>query len=300
MLEEYREPEREKAVKSETTLLIPLSALSSEALERNVKQLRTFLEAESLPDIRDFAYTLQVGRIELAYRVAFAVHSYDELKSVLDKYINNDYKDDKRIFAAKAKSIVDCPDNNTPFIINNALDETILSAARYWINGKLIDYSNLYVEYEPHRVSLPTYSFEKESYWLYEKKVSKATDETETSESASDETSDILTDDAQSESVDGSQAGGIDQEFIESIMDMPLSERMENMVSYIQDVFSELLGFAEGRLPDPDQGFFELGLESIETTRAYNRMTEIFGLELDMQLFFNFPNITFIGYTRSG
>lgn len=291
VLEEYREPEREKAVKSETTLLIPLSALSSEALERNVKQLRTFLEAESLPDIRDFAYTLQVGRIELAYRVAFAVHSYDELKSVLDKYINNDYKDDKRIFAAKAKSIVDCPDNNTPFIINNALDETILSAAQYWINGKLIDYSNLYVEYEPHRVSLPTYSFEKESYWLYEKKVSKATDETETSESASDETSDILTDDAQSESVDGSQAGGIDQEFIESIMDMPLSERMENMVSYIQDVFSELLGFAEGRLPDPDQGFFELGLESIETTRAYNRLTEIFGLELDMQLFFNYPNI---------
>lgn len=299
VVEEYNKDTSSSLSEVDYPLLFPFSARSEEALERNLLNFRAYIKkgmtkSYLLPDIRDAVHTMQTGRIELPYRVVFLVHSYRELQKNIDKYIKRKKKksDEIAIFCGKAKSIIDHPEHNQPLIVDweNISEEGLKEAAHKWVDGQRIDYSGYHREYLPNKASLPSYSFERERYWLYdqaaEESVKKDTIDIGTMADAGDE---IFVQTADLEEIP--DAEGRDNDFIEELSEMPTSEKLEALMAYIQNVFADLLGFTEGRLPDIEQGFFDMGLESIETTRAYNKLTSLFGLELDMQLFFNYPNI---------
>ncbi|WP_198863583.1 acyl carrier protein [Bacillus velezensis] len=86
-------------------------------------------------------------------------------------------------------------------------------------------------------------------------------------------------------------SNGSDMTFLYELANSFESEQIPKMIHYIQEIFASLLGFTEGRLPDPEQGFFELGLESIAIAEGYNMLQRVFNIELDEQVFFNYPNI---------
>lgn len=136
---------------------------------------------ENQPDkkrlnIRELAYTLQVGREEMEERIAILTSSVDDLIIKLEKYQNNPnelsniYKGN--IKKAKERSLLLDGDEGQEFVEKVIKKGNIEKVAQMWINGIKINWKQLY-QVQPKRISLPTYPFEKERCWIEQIKENK-------------------------------------------------------------------------------------------------------------------------------
>ena len=238
--------------------LIPLSARTPEALLRYATELHTFLETASpheLPDLPDVAFTLQTGRRALPRRAAFLVSDHAELAAQLKAFVADGG-------AAGAPG---------------RLDET----GRKWVSGQEVRFDARWEGRQGRRVSLPGYPFERDTHWLYHSPVRGVHGELAGAQEAS----------AAPRAASGAETGGVDQDFLDRLAGAFPNERQGTMTEYLQHRVAEVLGFANGRLPETDRGFFELGMDSITSTQMHNLLEELFGQDLDLQLFFNYPSI---------
>lgn len=143
--------------------LIILSAATEEQLRISVSNLLNFINSSQHTQfsIHDIAYTLQIGRVEMAHRVAFIVATLDGLKNKLVSYIHGDTE--SHLYSGIIK--------------NNKIDKTIdnLNDIEYiaenWVKGARIDWNKLYLNNHPVRVSLPTYPFSNERFWFGEQTI---------------------------------------------------------------------------------------------------------------------------------
>ncbi|WP_434151550.1 SDR family NAD(P)-dependent oxidoreductase [Methylocaldum gracile subsp. desertum] len=156
--------------------LIVLSARSKERLKAYAHRLAAYLTdaVKDVPDeLRDIAYTLQTGRGAMAHRLAVIVTDHEELANKLS------------LFQQDASEIENCfygtVDKDSSAInrlagkdrVNQAIegqtDEAYLRVlAQFWIKGGNLDWDTLYRNEKPRRISLPTYPFVKERYWIPE------------------------------------------------------------------------------------------------------------------------------------
>jgi acyl transferase domain-containing protein/acyl carrier protein len=114
--------------------VIPLSAKSEEALDRRVRQLAEWVAAHEDCNLRDLAYTLQVGRDAMRVRMAYVV---------------NDVADLQRQLRA--------PERPRPSS----------SLAERWVRGEAVDWESQYAgQPKPQRLALPAYPFAGKRYWL--------------------------------------------------------------------------------------------------------------------------------------
>lgn len=136
--------------------LVPLSARARADLDRYARDLLAYLRGPRAADarLRDLAYTLQVGRVPMAARVAFVVRDLSEL-------------------AAEIALFLDGEDSPHRFTGDPAAAPGDLEAklARWWEKGKLrklakawaagadIDWARLPRSVAGCRLSLPTYPF---------------------------------------------------------------------------------------------------------------------------------------------
>ena len=160
--------------------LIILSARNKEQLQECAKRLLAHVSTHSLAeaDLPHIAYTLQVGREALEDRLAFAVLTIKELQSRLTAYIEAKGREGDGYYVGEVKR------HKEAFAIFNT-DEALQRTISAWINegryGKVLalwtmglgfDWSTLYGEEmayageKPRRISLPTYPFAKERYWV--------------------------------------------------------------------------------------------------------------------------------------
>lgn len=280
IVEEYDTPDTPRE-ESNQPVVIPLSAKNEKALLRYAEEWLDFIRNNQgkLPSLTDAAYTMQTGRITLAYRAAFVVSTYGQLQEQLKTLIDGG----NGIYVGKAVPVPhEAAADGQEDPASEQLDE-IHRAASLWISGKTKDFSFKSQDHAPKRVSLPTYPFEKESYWMYSKDDDEIVkEEQQTGKKMPEPTAGNI------EPQNAVQNGRI----LEKLKNAFEDQRMEMTVHHIQDVFARLLGFTEGRLPDADEGFFALGLESVATKQAYNLLEDEFEVELDEQIFFNYPNIT--------
>ncbi|MBN3526393.1 hypothetical protein JSQ80_21840 [Paenibacillus apiarius] len=267
-------------------------------------------------DLRDIAFTLQTGRIALPYRVAFVAFGYEQLIQLLDLYLRTDGNPNpekmKGLYTGKTALAANRAQPENPAGENEHLtpEDRIVGLAEQWVQRSdihLADHlTELYAGYLPYRISLPVYPFEKERHWLYGTHgepsspvdVTKAVEEVAVSWIDESQTippaiSDITTDTRleSSSPANTNEADGADMEFLYQLADSPDGEHQGLMVTYVQKMVASLLVFTEGRLPDIEQGFFELGLESIVSAQFKTLLEERFRLELDNQVLFNYPNI---------
>ncbi len=178
VMEEYIPQNLERhcgAINPQNPAIIVLSAKNEERLQVQVQQLLTAIQEQQFIDsnLIDIAYTLQVGREALEERLAMLVGSVKELVEKLNKFIKGQdgvidlyrgqVQNNKETFAALA--------------MDEEMQETIkkwIQRKKYakllglWVKGFFVDWNKLYVDTKPRRVSLPTYSFAKERYWLPE------------------------------------------------------------------------------------------------------------------------------------
>ncbi|MFC1886869.1 beta-ketoacyl synthase N-terminal-like domain-containing protein, partial [Thermodesulfobacteriota bacterium] len=122
-------------------------------------------------NLADIAYTLQTGREAMGSRLAIVVHGMDDLieklglycrgsKDIADLYTGDVKKESQQIEPLISGSAGE-------LFINAVIDERDLNKlARLWISGAKIDWELFYIEDRPNRISLPTYPFAKESYWV--------------------------------------------------------------------------------------------------------------------------------------
>ncbi|NSB14158.1 SDR family NAD(P)-dependent oxidoreductase [Clostridium beijerinckii] len=176
VIEEYMSKDsEEKDLEAAYKEIVILSAKYDDRLKKKAKQLLKFIEDNKLSDkdLRKIVYTLQVGREAMDERLGLIVVSIKDLREKLLDFIedkeslNGIYRDsikNNRDFV-KSFNIDDNFNNNTNQWIRNKQYENILEL---WVKGIKFDWNKLYEDKKPKRISLPTYPFKKESYWLNE------------------------------------------------------------------------------------------------------------------------------------
>ena len=177
VLEEYRSF-AENSYQFSGPFPIILSAKNKERLQDQVANLAAFLEQnrpESLNNekiyLTNLSYTLQVGREPMPSRLGFVVESIDELKTMLQEawkdsdavvgLFRGDIKSNKESLASLLA------DKNVSEIVQGWIDRRQYTPlVEYWTRGLKIDWDKLYSKGRPKRISLPTYAFARESYWI--------------------------------------------------------------------------------------------------------------------------------------
>ncbi|MBO9699914.1 MAG: polyketide synthase dehydratase domain-containing protein [Sporocytophaga sp.] len=153
-------------------VFIPLSARTSEQLKQKAYDLAEYIR-DSKKDLQldSVAYTLQVGRVAMDERVGFMVSTADELLIKLQAYLNGE-QDIEDIYRGQVKDNKDTLSLfSTDSDLRDAIDKWI-AGGKYsklfdlWVKGLNLDWSKFYGEIKPERISLPTYPFARERYWI--------------------------------------------------------------------------------------------------------------------------------------
>ena len=156
--------------------LIVLSAKNEERLKEVAKNLHSYLTVNREPgtvNLHEVAYTLQVGREPMEERLAFIAQSAEDLQENL-KGFGEGMENMADMYRGQVKRN---KDTLAVFSADEELQEAIdkwIQRGKYsklldlWVKGLTLDWSKLYRESKPSRISLPTYPFAKERYWIPE------------------------------------------------------------------------------------------------------------------------------------
>jgi polyketide synthase PksN len=159
-----------------TPHLIILSAKNETQLREQAQQLLAFLEEEQFPEagLADMAYTLQVGRDAMEERLAMMVESVKTLKEKLQDFL----KGREEIAGLYRGQVKRHNDTLALFTADEELQEAIekwvqrrkwAKLPALWVKGLNFDWNRLYdgnKPGKPQRISLPTYPFAGERYWI--------------------------------------------------------------------------------------------------------------------------------------
>lgn len=176
IVEEFR-PAQEQPVTGQTfnneqyPAIIVLSAKNEERLQEQVVNLKYSLEQEHSLSILDIAYTLQTGREAMEERIAFIAKDIPSLITLLASFLEGKAADYSatgitgyRVGNSKAngrKGIIE------QTILLQAIQTSAWGTiADFWIGGQGVDWEILHTGKQPRRISLPTYPFARERYWL--------------------------------------------------------------------------------------------------------------------------------------
>ncbi|WP_459470475.1 beta-ketoacyl synthase N-terminal-like domain-containing protein [Staphylococcus cohnii] len=151
-----------------------LSDKSEKSLKEKVVDYINHFENKEFTDadITNICYTLQNGRESLAHRLAFVVESIQDILTNLKSYLKGEYNE-----AIINVSNLEYQNNK---YISEILDTTEIKDVliswlkqgelnkiqKLWINGLTVPWKYLYLEKNPHKISLPSYNFEENSYWV--------------------------------------------------------------------------------------------------------------------------------------
>jgi polyketide synthase PksM len=168
-----------------TKVFIPLSARTIEQLKQKALDLLGFIgmagndlqseeqaiSSNKLIDLTAMAYTLQVGRVAMEERLGFMVSSVDQLTDKLQAYINGE-RDIEDTYQGQVKGNKDTLSLfSTDADLQQAMDKWVSSKKfsklfDLWAKGLDLDWNKFYEEVKPSRISLPTYPFARDRYWI--------------------------------------------------------------------------------------------------------------------------------------
>lgn len=143
--------------------VIVMSAKSKEQLFKIASNILKRIKEGDITDIHSVAYTLQTGREEFEVRLAFTAGSVSAMQNKLEELLSRD--DYTGIYFGEVYKALRNKD------IVKRTDEAIADGdteelCRLWTEGALIDWNRLYCSGKPKKVSLPTYPFANERYFI--------------------------------------------------------------------------------------------------------------------------------------
>ncbi|MCX8131438.1 MAG: SDR family NAD(P)-dependent oxidoreductase [Clostridia bacterium] len=176
VIEEYIPQHMEESgitVSAQNPAIIVLSAKTEGQLQVQVQQLLTVMEEQNFTDssLANLAYTLQVGREHMEVRLAVIAISIKELKEKLNGFMEG-RSDIEDLYHGQVKPnrevlAVFAADEDLQQVVNKWLENRkYLKLLDLWVKGLNFDWNNLYKDARPYRISLPTYPFAKDKYWI--------------------------------------------------------------------------------------------------------------------------------------
>ncbi|WP_046744594.1 SDR family NAD(P)-dependent oxidoreductase [Kordia zhangzhouensis] len=149
--------------------LVVLSAKNKESLQQYANQLLSFLGKHKNEKLADIAYTLQVGREAMSERLAFIAKDRKELMQLLKNWRNkvstgNVFESNHETGTIRKRFSKD-EKEYLEFLLGK---QSLSEIAKMWIEGAEVDWSKLHANTLHKRISLPTYPFTQESYWITE------------------------------------------------------------------------------------------------------------------------------------
>lgn len=176
VLEEYIPRNREVhsgAISSHNPALVVLSGKNEARLLEQASLLLRTLEEKRFTDadLEDIAYTLQVGREAMDERLGIIAESIQELTHKLQSVVDGEqgiagvYRG--QIKSSKEAMAIFASDEDMGGIVDVWIAKRKYARMlELWVKGLQFDWNKLYVSSKPSRVSLPTYPFAKERYWV--------------------------------------------------------------------------------------------------------------------------------------
>ncbi|MDV3347374.1 SDR family NAD(P)-dependent oxidoreductase [Leptothoe sp. LEGE 181152] len=83
----------------------------------------------------------------------------------------------------------------------------------------------------------------------------------------------------------------VQTDWMDQILSLPRAEQLERLKHTVQQEVARVLGLSSTSLPDPQVGFFELGMDSLMAVDLRSRLTQLIGVTLPTTVAFDFPNI---------
>jgi len=169
VLEEYVAPERRSPAAAQEPQVIVLSAKNEERLTAYIQSMLAYLETKEV-ELVDFAYTLQVGRDEMPERLALVVSSTEDLKQKFEEILKGGglpqgtYRNNVTNREVKSQT-PDSAEGET-FVKDFIEQKELSKLAELWVSGARIEWSLLHQAGVPRRISVPTYPFARERYWI--------------------------------------------------------------------------------------------------------------------------------------
>src|SRR5439155_5337730 len=161
LIEEYQPKAALTAIHATTSpQIVVFSAKSPDRLHAVALQMFEFIEIQKELPLENFAYTLQVGREAMEFREAMVVKNREELIRSLKNYLSSANREN----------------TGTRNLLSGKADETELQVllaennfeklAHHWKQGGKIPWESLHQGKTLLRMSLPTYPFATERYWV--------------------------------------------------------------------------------------------------------------------------------------
>jgi polyketide synthase PksN len=161
------------AVATTNPALVLLSAKNPERLRDQARQLLAWIRrsAPAAADLADLAYTLQVGREAMDERLALLVDSVDALAGKLEAFIAGDTHVED-LYQGQVRRNKDALG---ALSVDDDMAATIdawVAKGKYgklldlWVKGLSFDWARLYGPARPNRLSLPSYPFAGDRYWV--------------------------------------------------------------------------------------------------------------------------------------
>lgn len=154
--------------------LFILSARTQTALDDYIQRYVDYLTRhEKSINLSDLAYTLQVGRENMAWRIAFVAYSVSEIISQLKSHLGGQQVPSicyGKIASKKESNLQNLLEGEAGSLFLRAIFEQkqLNKLAFLWTQGINIDWISFYQSNPRKRLNLPTYPFEKRRCWLGE------------------------------------------------------------------------------------------------------------------------------------
>jgi 3-oxoacyl-(acyl-carrier-protein) synthase len=149
--------------------LFVLSAKSRKVLEHYADDLAAFLASDATSTLRleDVAFTLQVGRDEMSCRLAVVAASWDELRRRLRFFLQGSGETAAEgVFHGTVSKGARAAGESVPIGASPLSEGECERVASLWVTGGSVDWAGLHEGGARSRVSLPTYPFAQEHYWI--------------------------------------------------------------------------------------------------------------------------------------
>ena len=196
--------------------------------------------------------------------------------------------------------------------------QMLSSLGELYVRGAEIDWMGVDQDYTRQKVTLPTYPFQRQRYWVKTAIVDSSHDTQSLQFSTGhksniqslinylkttggfsdselkifDKVQYVLDNDnnfvTQVEELEQSKTHS---EFIQSLEKTPQKERRNILINHLQNQIATVLGLPPSELPDPEIGFFEMGMDSLMAVELKKRLEKTLLISLSPTLAFNYPNI---------
>ena len=265
--------EDDEGDKQQVYRLLPLSACSEQALYGLAKAYEDFLQTQvsnTESSWRDICYSASVRRTHHRHRLAVLGRTPQEAAEALCFSIQKQFSSDN------------IQENNSER--QNEIPAYLANLKRLYTSGHEVNWSELYREEECHCVSLPVYCWQRERLWPDWLDVEEISTPPEQRGSMLPSVSDSPT-----------QLAATALENKQSVLNQLrlalAQERPEILRTALTKQAQELLGLDAKQSFGPQQGVFELGMDSLTATRFANQLQVQLGCSLSPILLFSYPTM---------